>query len=53
MSVEKPGPAFSPEDLKRRRRRSLVMALCLVGFAVLFYVTTIVRIGGHILDRAQ
>jgi hypothetical protein len=45
MNTPKPMVPFSPEDLKRRRRRALVMALCLVGFIVLFYVTTLVKIG--------
>jgi hypothetical protein len=52
MSAAKPLVPFSPEDLRRRRKRALVMAFCLVGFIILFYVTTIVRIGGHMLDRA-
>jgi signal peptidase I len=36
--------AFSPEDMKRRRTRSLVLAAILVGFIVLFFVTTIYKI---------
>jgi hypothetical protein len=36
---------FSPEDLKRRRKRAIVMALCLAVFIVLFYITTLVKIG--------
>ena len=45
MTNPKPVIPFSPEDLKRRRRRALVMAFCLAGFMLLFYVTTIVKIG--------
>jgi hypothetical protein len=45
MSKIKPVEPFSPEDLKRRRKRALVMALCLGGFIVLFYITTLVKIG--------
>lgn len=45
MTTPKPVVPFSPEDLKRRRKRAVVMALCLVGFIVLFYVTTLVKIG--------
>ena len=40
--------AFSPEDLARRRRRSIAVALVLAALVVLFYVTTIVRLGGHV-----
>jgi hypothetical protein len=38
--------AFSPEDMARRRRRSIMMGLFLAGLMVLFYVTTIVRVVG-------
>lgn len=44
MSGQKPVTPFSPEDLKRRRKRALIMALCLVGFIALFYITTLVKI---------
>jgi hypothetical protein len=44
---------FSPEDLARRRRRSIVMALCLVGMIILFFVSTLVRLGANILDRSM
>ena len=42
---------FSPEDLARRRRRSIALACVLVALIILFYVTTIVRIGGTIGER--
>lgn len=45
MTNIKPMAPFSPEDLKRRRRRAAVMALCLGVCIVLFYVTTLVKIG--------
>jgi hypothetical protein len=45
--MTKPNPVqpFSAGDMKRRRKRAAVMALCLVVFIVLFYVTTLVKIG--------
>lgn len=43
---------FSPEDLARRRKRSFVLALVLFGLAVLFFVSTIVRLGGDITSRS-
>jgi hypothetical protein len=39
---------FSPEDMNRRRKRSIALALVLVGLVVLFFVTTIVRLGGDV-----
>ncbi len=44
MSDSKPVVPFSADDLKRRRRRALVMALCLAGLIILFYVSTLVKI---------
>ena len=38
---------FSPEDLARRKKRSLVMALILGGLVVLFCATTIVRLSSN------
>ena len=37
---------FSPQDMARRRRRSIVMALGLGILMVVFFVTTLVRLGG-------
>ena len=38
---------FSPADMARRRKRSVVMALILAVLMVLFFAATIVRIGGN------
>lgn len=38
---------LSPED-QARRRRSIAIALVLAALVVLFYVTTIVRLGGNV-----
>ncbi len=43
---------FSPDDLARRRKRAIAMALILAGLAVLFFVTTLVRLGGSIAERS-
>ena len=43
---------FSPEDMARRRKRALVMALVLAALVGLFFVTTIVRLGGAIAERS-
>lgn len=42
--------AFGPEDLARRRRRSVAVAVVLIVLVGLFYVTTIVRLGGNVLN---
>ena len=38
---------FSPADMARRRKRSVVMALILAVLVVLFFASTIVRIGSN------
>jgi hypothetical protein len=43
---------FSPEDMNRRRKRSIALALVLGGLVVLFFVTTIVRLGGEVAMRS-
>lgn len=43
---------WNEEDERRRKRRSIAIALILIGMVVLFYVTTIVRLGGNVADRA-
>ena len=50
--MEKPVP-FSPEDLARRKRRSIALALILAAVAILFFVSTLVRLGGNIAERAM
>jgi hypothetical protein len=45
----------TPEDAKererRQQRRSIAIAVALAAFALLFYVATLVRMGGHVLNR--
>ena len=38
---------FGTEDMARRRKRSIIMALILAALMVLFFATTIVRIGSN------
>jgi hypothetical protein len=45
MQTKQPVP-FTPEDMARRRKRNIAIALALVALMALFFVTTIVRIGG-------
>jgi hypothetical protein len=45
--------APSAEEQERRRRgRSIAIALALAAMAALFFITTIVRLGGNVADRA-
>lgn len=42
---------FGPEDMARRRKRALAMALVLAALVALFFITTIVRLGSAIAER--
>lgn len=42
---------FSPEDLARRKRRSVALALVLAGLVVFFFVVTLVKIGPNVMNR--
>ncbi len=41
------------QRLRRQRMRSLAIALALGALVALFYVATIVRMGGNALNRAM
>ncbi len=43
--------AFSPEDMARRRRRSIALALVLGGLVIFFFAVTLVKIGPAVLNR--
>jgi hypothetical protein len=45
VMAEAPEP-FSPQDMARRRKRAIAMALVLLLMVVLFFITTLVRLGG-------
>jgi len=38
---------------KRQRMRSIAIALALAAFATMFFLVTIVRLGGNVANRAQ
>lgn len=46
-----PRPALSPEEVKRRRGRSIALALALAALVVLFYVVTMAKLGPQVLNR--
>jgi hypothetical protein len=43
--------ALTPDQLRRRRSRSLANAFALAALALLFYVVTIAKMGPQILHR--
>jgi len=48
---EDEGRQLTPEELKRQRRRSIALGLFLAFLAIMFFVTTIVRLGGNVANR--
>ena len=44
--------AETAEQARRRRARSIAIALALGGLAILFFVMTLVRLGGNVAERA-
>ena len=42
---------LSPEELKRRRQRSIAIALALGALALLFFAVTIAKLGPQVLNR--
>jgi hypothetical protein len=46
-----PVPQLTPEQLKRRDRRSLALALVLGALVVFFFVVTLVKTGPAIFNR--
>jgi hypothetical protein len=51
MADQHPPARLTAEEQKRRRKRSLAIALTLGALVVLFYVVTIAKIGPQVLQR--
>lgn len=52
MIVDKNAPRqLTPEEQKRRRQRSLALALTLGALVLLFYIVTIAKLGPQVLQR--
>ena len=47
----KPPAPFSPEDMARRNRRSVALALVLGGLVLFFFIVTLAKTGPAILNR--
>ncbi len=52
MAEDEDGVRLTPEQKKSRRQRSIAIAAILVGLVVLFYLVTLVRLGGNVAERA-
>jgi hypothetical protein len=50
--VETGAPAASADPAARQRSRNIAIALGLVALIVLFYLITIFKMGGGVLNRA-
>ena len=50
---DKKGVVLTEEQLKRRKRRSLAIALVLTALVFLFYVVTIVKLGPGALRKTD
>ncbi|MEO6606985.1 MAG: hypothetical protein ABIN69_00775 [Aestuariivirga sp.] len=53
MSKTPPLVPYSPEDMKRRKRRAIIMALGLAVLVTIFFITTLVRLGAHVTDKVM
>lgn len=42
---------LTPEEKRRQRARSIAIALALAALVVIFYLVTIVRLGGNVFNR--
>lgn len=44
-------PVWTEEQIRKRRQRNAAIAWTLVAFIVLFFVVTIVKLGGNVANR--
>jgi hypothetical protein len=47
------GVVLTEDQKRKQRRRNIAIALVLVGCVVLFYVMTIIKLGGDVAQRAM
>ena len=46
------GIRLTPEQLRRRRARSIAIGLALGALVLLFWAVTIVKLGGNVVNRS-
>lgn len=51
MAKDDRGIVLSEEQRRRRRSRNIALALTLAALVVLFYVITVFKLGGEVLNR--
>lgn len=51
MAADDPGDRNEAERKRRQRYRSIAIAVALVALVALFYLATIVRLGGNVFNR--
>ena len=51
MTLPDDGDRLTPDQLRRRRARSIAIAVALAILVALFYAVTIAKIGGNIASR--
>jgi hypothetical protein len=51
LAVDEHGGRDEAERKRRQRYRSIAIALALGALVVLFYIATIVRLGGNVFNR--
>jgi hypothetical protein len=51
MAEPDKGLVLSDEQKRRRRARNIALALVLGGLVVLFYLITLFRLGGDVVNR--
>ncbi|WP_310621092.1 hypothetical protein [Flexibacterium corallicola] len=49
--MSKPLPSLNEEQIKKRRARSIAVAVSLGALVALFYMVTIVKLGPGVMDR--
>jgi accessory gene regulator protein AgrB len=52
MTLPVTNTPFGPEDMARRKKRAIAMALVLAGLVILFFVTTLVHLGANVMNRS-
>ncbi len=51
VPTKETGVVLTEEEIRKRRSRSLALAWALGALAILFFVVTIAKIGGNIVNR--
>jgi hypothetical protein len=50
MAMDNDEDAIALRNARERRKRNIAVAMVLAGMVILFFLMTIVRLGGHVFD---